>query len=354
MTSRKSTRGVPVASGSGSGSGSGGAHPSSSAASSSRPAAAASSDAPSTDPHLHLLTEHLGFNPRTFIDALVYVANENMYILGGGLEDYVKQHLAAREGGGLESEQGVHSILTLLENALDHTFDTLELYCLRYVFGLTHAQARLITLPHHRGLDLRAPDARAEAAREREKERERVRRKARKSRAREEETDMLDESAMKESERLDAKERSLRRRVNAARALKHTLSLASTAAQRRLSRAETLSSTFSSLLHRDSDASGSSTAKLPLVPSSLAVSSRALHLSSSELLSALEDLRAEDALGAPLAKPQNGKAWTGGRDRFVAWEANKLVREHKMGEGGKEAKEKRGAEEKGGARKKRA
>jgi hypothetical protein len=111
--------------------------------------------------------------------------------------------------------QGVHSILTLLENALDHTFDTLELYCLRYVFGLTHAQARLITLPHHRGLDLRAPDARAEAAREREKERERVRRKARKSRAREEETEMLDESAMKESERLDAKERSLRRRVNA-------------------------------------------------------------------------------------------------------------------------------------------
>jgi kinetochore protein Mis12/MTW1 len=105
MTSRKSTRGVPVASGSGSGSGSGGAHPSSSAASSSRPAAAASSDAPSTDPHLHLLTEHLGFNPRTFIDALVYVANENMYILGGGLEDFVKQHLAAREGGGLESEQ---------------------------------------------------------------------------------------------------------------------------------------------------------------------------------------------------------------------------------------------------------
>ena len=138
-----------------------------------------------------------------------------------------------------------------------------------------------------------------------------------------------------------------------ARALKHTLSLASTAAQRRLSRAETLSSTFSSLLHRDSDGGGSSAAKLPLVPSSLAVSSRALHISSTELLSALEDLRAEDALGAPLAKPQNGKAWTGGRDRFVAWEANKLVREHKMGEGGKEAKEKRGAEEKGGARKKR-
>lgn len=73
--------------------------------------------------------------------------------------------------------QGVHAILTLLENALDHTFDTLELYTLRSIFGLTPRQARAVTLPHHRGLDLRPAserggDAGKESQRLSERERE--------------------------------------------------------------------------------------------------------------------------------------------------------------------------------------
>lgn len=112
-------------------------------------------DEASTDAHLELLTEHFGFNPKAFIDALVFLANEHLYKIAEQFELVVMQQLRHVEGGDLEAEQGVHAILTLMENALDHTLDTFELYCLRSVFGIRARQARYMTLGHHRGLDLR-------------------------------------------------------------------------------------------------------------------------------------------------------------------------------------------------------
>lgn len=110
---------------------------------------------PSTDAHLELLTEHFGYNPKSFIDALVYLSNEHLYSIAAEFENVVLDLLKDVKGGELEAEQGIHAILTLMENSLDHTLDTFELYCLRSVFGIRSRQARYMTLDHHRGLDLR-------------------------------------------------------------------------------------------------------------------------------------------------------------------------------------------------------
>ncbi|KAK0533879.1 hypothetical protein OC835_002862 [Tilletia horrida] len=132
-----------------------------------QPQAAASSSASSTSagtitPAAHieqLITEHLGFNPRVYIDQLTQLANDYLHQLKGPIEEEVRAKLlqqGSRPDAELEAEQGVHALVTLIENALDHTFDTYELYCLRSVFRITPAQARAITLAHHRGLDLRS------------------------------------------------------------------------------------------------------------------------------------------------------------------------------------------------------
>lgn len=113
----------------------------------------------STDAHLELLTEHFGFNPKSFIDSLVFLSNEHLYAIATEFERVVADLLEGVEGGELEAEQGIHAILTLVENALDHTMDTFELYCFRSVFGIRPRQAKSITLDHHRGLDLRPQQA---------------------------------------------------------------------------------------------------------------------------------------------------------------------------------------------------
>ncbi len=52
---------------------------------------ASSLAASSTDAHIELLTEHFGFNPKSFIDKLVYAANEHLYFLGDTLESTLMQ-----------------------------------------------------------------------------------------------------------------------------------------------------------------------------------------------------------------------------------------------------------------------
>lgn len=44
------------------------------------------SESASTDQHIELLTEHFGFNPKGFIDKLVYAANEHLYFLAETFE----------------------------------------------------------------------------------------------------------------------------------------------------------------------------------------------------------------------------------------------------------------------------
>lgn len=50
-------------------------------------------DRVSTDDHLELLTEHLGFNPRSFIDDIVYAANENLYNLAEQYDVWARDKL---------------------------------------------------------------------------------------------------------------------------------------------------------------------------------------------------------------------------------------------------------------------
>jgi kinetochore protein Mis12/MTW1 len=125
-------------------------------------AAADKKEEASTDAHLELLTEHFGYNPKSFIDALVYLSNEHLYSIATEFENVVGGLLDSVDGGELEAEQGIHAILTLMENALDHTMDTFELYCFRSVFGIRPRQAKYMTLDHHRGLDLRPQQPTAE------------------------------------------------------------------------------------------------------------------------------------------------------------------------------------------------
>ncbi|CAD6950464.1 unnamed protein product [Tilletia controversa] len=106
-----------------------------------------------------LITEHLGFHPRVYIDQLTQLANDHLHDLNAPIEEEVRamlQEQGSRPDAELEAEQGVHALVTLIENALDHTFDTFELYCLRSVFRVTPAQAHAVTLAHHRGMDLRS------------------------------------------------------------------------------------------------------------------------------------------------------------------------------------------------------
>lgn len=62
-------------------------------------------DQSSTDEHLELLTEHFGFNPKSFIDSLVYVSNEHLYIMGEKFHELVKTQLKKRPNGDAEAEQ---------------------------------------------------------------------------------------------------------------------------------------------------------------------------------------------------------------------------------------------------------
>lgn len=76
-----------------------------SSAPSSSAAAITSPDLPSTDAHIQLLTEHLRFNPKTFIDDLVYTSNEHLYFIAEQFENHVKQCLKGRQDGDRQAEQ---------------------------------------------------------------------------------------------------------------------------------------------------------------------------------------------------------------------------------------------------------
>lgn len=287
-------------------------------------------DEPSTDTHQELLTEHFGFNPRVFIDALVYAANEHLYSIGAQFEDYAKQQLKksasrrAKEDGGhsggiaaaeAEAERGVHAILTLLENALDHTFDLLELYCLKMVFGIRPSEAKRVTLSHHRGLDLRTAE----------------------ERAKDEAGSEL--SARKESMQLQEREVQLQNRLARARGVRHALRLANVVAKQRFSKAQNLSNIFSVLLVRQDGS-----AQLPSV---LPQSARKLSADASSLLRAMEVLVGTDSLGSSLlAAPGQGpnererkhvmeesgaseeerRAWERGREGYINWEIERIVK----------------------------
>ncbi|KAN0062032.1 hypothetical protein ACQY0O_006027 [Thecaphora frezii] len=324
--------------------------PSEAAAATAAPAADAA-DEPSTDAHIELLTEHFGFNPKAFIDALVYLANEHLYKLAEQFEIAALDQLQDLEGGDLEAEQGVHAVLTLLENALDHTLDTFELYCLRSVFGVKARQARLMTLAHHRGLDLRPRNASTVSSKSAGRSRKSLASVPATSEAL---------SASEQSHQLGAEEDTLKRKLAAARSVQHDLLLAKQAAEARLSRTQLLHERFSALLSGTAAADGADAPhpdEGPSVTAMLGQQARKIRVDAEMLLRNLEALRGEDPLGKPLMPSaaaaslsslpsgaklngtQAGKGsdsgdeaaegerrvWERGREAYLNWEAERMV-----------------------------
>lgn len=285
------------------------------------------SDEPSTDAHIDLLTEHFGFSPRVFIDDIVDAANEHLYSIAGQFEDYVKQQLRRQEkkrkvknldtvSSDAEAERGVHTILTLMENALDIAFDALELYCLKFVFGIRPSQAKFMALTHHRGLDLRTPVEKAKDG------------------------DLGAPNAEEEHSQLQLREKQLQMQIDNAKKLRHGLFLANAAAKQKLTQTKLLNESFSVLLSR-ADGRQRLNSVLP-------ASARKLSADASSLLRAMDVLIETDSLGTSLlsigdvkgkntvdrkhvieesgASEQEKKEWEQGREQYINWEIDRIYR----------------------------
>jgi len=282
-------------------------------------------DAPSTDEHIGLLTEHFGFSPRVFIDDIFDAANEHLYSIAAQFEDYIKEQLRRQERKkkdkkreraetDAEAEQGIHTLLTLMENALDTAFDTLEFYSLKVVFGIRPSQARCMTLAHHRGLDLRTAVEKAKHG------------------------DLGTFDAEEEHLQLQDREKKLQSQLDKARKLRHNLVMANASATKSLQRMKQLSQSFSVLTTR-------SDGKQQL-PSIIAESARKLSADASSLIRAMDLLVSTDSLGASLlsvegakgkiegdrkrvmeesgASEQERRDWEQGREQYINWEIDRI------------------------------
>lgn len=169
-------------------------------------ASSASPDAPSTDLHVGLLFEHFSYNPRQYIDAFIYKASEVLNQHGEALEADLLTVLPPDDATTTTTSRNevaasaTFSLLTLLDKAVDHVSDILELYSMQHVFGITPRQAQWMVLPHQAGLNLRGNEA------------------------------------QRESEALDREYAKLNRQLNAAKATQHALALSLEASQRRVER----------------------------------------------------------------------------------------------------------------------
>lgn len=214
--------------------------------------------------------------------------------------------------------------MTLLENALDHVFDTLELYSLQSVFGLTTRQASHIVLPHHAGLDLRSR-GQSHAA--------------------------TSNTAQSESTELSQRQRVLNRKISAARATSHALTLALQASQRRLTRIRGVHALALTLLGPQASSLSQGEDK-DQHPSSIAEATTRLgHAVSvikanrAPLLAGIDKLRNLDPLGEALihstsslgsmdeaaaeTKPKAGQTadqpWSSGREGYLRWQTERML-----------------------------
>lgn len=302
-------------------------------------------DEPSTDSHLELLTEHFGFNPRVFVDALVYAANEHLYSIGGQFEEFAKKQLKTsvkkaikreKEAKGettkrekktsndsvlakmtatqidAAAERGVHGVLTLMENALDHVFDLLELYCLKTVFGIKPNQASAITLKHHRDVDLRTAEERVA------------------------EGDSL--SAQEECVELERREIEMQQKLEIARKTRHKLRIANLIAEQNLARTNKVAETFAFMIDDPSTALHSSAPQL----------AKKLQFDAQGLMDALDHLAGTNPLGPSLinqetagmmneqekkavldasgATEKDKRSWERGREAYINWEMDRIIR----------------------------
>lgn len=282
-------------------------------------------DNPSLEAHQDLLTEHFGYNPGVFIDAIVYAANEVLYSIASEFEDYIKEQLIKRNKKKAqqerksqrelddEAEKGIYSILNLMENALDYSFDVIEQYCHRAVFGIRPSQASHLVLAHHRGLDLRTLE---------EKKRDGV---------------VGAKSAKDEFLDLQDRELQLQDQIEKAKKVRHALRLATVSAKQNQERAQQFNDTFSILMIREDG-----NVQLPSV---LPQSARKLSLDISTLLKSVNVLIKTDALGSSLLKSiiksekekkrvmeesgaseEERRQWEKGRENYLNWESDRTMK----------------------------
>ena len=226
-----------------------------------------------------------------------------------------------------------------MENALDHTMDTFELYCFRSVFGIRPRQAKYITLEHHRGLDLRTQQTSGTG-------------KEKKSTRKSVAGGGGSVSANERSYKLGETEDSLKRQIAAARATQHKLLLAKDATKVGLERMLELAERFSSILYSSDIISESSETRrsAPVLTETLGQHARKLKADTIPLLRALQELRSADPLGAPLysgagsVKKDTGdgegddegvgadvRAWERGREGYLNWEADRIIAKSRRG-----------------------
>lgn len=248
----------------------------------------------STDAHLSLLFEHFGYNPRAYIDSFIYKASECLVSHGEELEASL---LTLCKDDGTQAAQATFSLLTLLDKAVDHIADILELYSMQHVFGITQRQAEWMVLPHQEGLELRGTEAEEEAR------------------------------------GLDETHRRLSAQLSAARATQSALQLAVLASRRRLAKSRALRTVLVAATTTDI-----ATAARKLDASVISTSSaKPLYHA---LLTSLQVLRGTDPLGRPLfaaasgrkhesaAEPLDGdslRPWDKGREGYLKWQTQRYL-----------------------------
>lgn len=260
-------------------------------------------DIPSTDAHLGLLFEHFTYNPRAYIDSFIYKSNECLVKRGEELEASLLTILPAENTNREETAaKATFSLLTLLDKAVDHISDILELYSMQHVFGVTKTQAEHIVLPHHHGLNL------------------------------------LGTEAQEESQELEEKQSELNAKLNAAKATQHALTLAVEASRRRVARTRAVREALVDILGLTDDAGSISTSA-----QTLEAAIAKLKPLCGDLLNALDELRAVDPLGKSLinadvtnaprkdvvAKTETDdkrrQPWDQGREGYLRWQTQRYL-----------------------------
>ncbi|KAJ1678648.1 hypothetical protein EV182_003619 [Spiromyces aspiralis] len=100
---------------------------------------------PPTQRIQHLIVEHLGFLPISFIDEIINAANDAIYRATDALTKFVE----AEQGAGEVTNEAMHQLETLLEHSADKNFDKFELYALRNFFNIPKELEDWLVLPHH-------------------------------------------------------------------------------------------------------------------------------------------------------------------------------------------------------------
>ncbi|BFZ63972.1 hypothetical protein YB2330_005109 [Saitoella coloradoensis] len=106
--------------------------------------------ASASDARSELITEHFEHVPLSFIDDVINSANAILYKAVNAMESFIQSQPNVPPD---ESEQGIHQLETLLENAVDRNFDAFELYALRNIFNVPDDVVGWLRLGHHEGLE---------------------------------------------------------------------------------------------------------------------------------------------------------------------------------------------------------